>query len=92
MSFTFDKLVESDDRLIATLSLPRLSGGEWAKIVHDLNSSIRTLQLCLDELSRGYHFDDAIAGAKIEALKKAVHHVSSQQAVLIEISKKCADL
>ncbi len=52
---------------------------------HDLRGAFRTLSLLLENLEKGYKFDDERAPLKIEAFKKSLTKLEQYQSVLDEI-------
>ena len=56
-----------------------------AKELHDIRGAVRTLNLGVTAIQNGYRFDDAMAGAKIQALANAVTTLERQLTVLTQI-------
>lgn len=55
---------------------------------HDIAAALRTLRLTVDALKDGYQFNDAVAGAKVRAIEKAVVVLGREGAVWHDLLPK----
>lgn len=61
------------------------SSSDLYKRLHDLRGAVKTIGFCTQNLKDGYHFDDQMAAAKVEALEKAQKVISKEFTLLEEI-------
>jgi len=52
--------------------------------LHQIREALRTLRLAHQEITEGYKFDDAIAGAKISVLGKAIDVLEQESSKFID--------
>ncbi len=52
---------------------------------HDLRAALRTIELTLEQLDEGYHFDDDFAGEKIASIRRAASVLNREAQVLLQL-------
>lgn len=52
---------------------------------HDLRAALRTIELTLEQLDEGYHFDDALAQEKIASIRRAAGVLNREAQVLLQL-------
>ena len=69
--------------ILTTDSPPLHHEKQLAKRSHDVKAALRTLHMALESLHAGYRFDDAMAGAKLLAMDRALACLKAQEPLLL---------